>query len=78
MSNVGAKALRIVIDTGEVSAYISVGGVVIPSISLQLPVSPAAKQAIEEKRSWGDTPQAPARAAPLASPLERRLQKTYP
>src|SRR5579883_1580105 len=38
-----------------------------------LPVSPQAKQAGEEKRSWGDTPRQ--RAAPLATPLLLRLQK---
>ncbi len=42
----------------------------LPSIPLQLPVSPQAKQAIEEKRSWGDTPQAPGKGR---SPLQPRF-----
>ncbi len=43
----------------------------LPFILLQLPVSPAAKQAIEEKRSGGDTPQAPRQGL---RPLHSRLK----
>src|SRR5579883_1402645 len=47
------------------------------SILLQLPVSPQAKQAIEEKRAGGTLPRPPAGAAPLATLLEKQLQKNY-
>jgi len=49
------------------------------SILLQLPVSPTAKQAIEEKKYLGDTPNAPGRGCAPCNPAgEAASPKSLP
>jgi len=48
----------------------------IPSILFLVRVSPAAKRVQEEKRSWGDTPQAPRQGPRPRNPLLKQLPKT--